>query len=71
MRGSQVVFMATQADVSAPTAVEQGFGQVPCPPSTNSSCSGRNEQQQVFLGKGGFVGKGNDQGVASDARKGR
>ena len=70
MRCSQVVFMATQADVSSPTAVEQGFGQIPCPPSTNSSTSGRNEQQQVFLGKGGFVGKGNNQGVAMQGKGG-
>ena len=60
--------MAMQADVSSPTAVEQGFGKIPCPPSTNSSTSGRNEQ--VFQGKGGFVGKGNDQGVAMPGKGG-
>ncbi len=44
-----------QRDPSSPTAVEQGFGQVPCPPSTNGSTSGRNEAQ----GNGGvFGGKG-------------
>ena len=41
-------------DPSSPTAVEQGFGQVPCPPSTNSSTSGRNDAQ----GNGIFGGKG-------------
>ena len=42
-------------DPSSPTAVEQGLGQVPCPPSTNSSTSGRNDAQ----GNGGvFGGKG-------------
>ena len=41
-------------DPSSPTAVEQGFGQVPCPPSTNSSTSGRNDTQ----GNGVFGGKG-------------
>ena len=47
-------------DPSSPTAVEQGFGQVPCPPSTNSSTSGRNDAQ----GNGVFGGKGpNLQGV--------
>ena len=41
-------------DPSSPTAVEQGFGQVPCPPSTNSSTSARNDAQ----GNGVFGGKG-------------
>ena len=60
-------------DPSSPTAVEQGFGQVPCPPSTNSSTSGRNDTQ----GNGVFGGKGPSlQGVGvqprnepNDARK--
>ena len=44
-----------QPDPSSPTAVEQGLGQVPCPPSTNSSTSGRNDAQGngvMFGGKG-------------------